>query len=354
MKALILAGGKGTRLRPITFSMAKQLVPVANKPVLYYGLEAVRDAGIREVGMIVGDTHEAIEQAVGDGSQWGLKVTYLPQEAPLGLAHAVKVAQPFLKEEPFVMYLGDNIVRSGVAALVDEFERDKPDAMILLAQVPNPQQFGVAELDGDRVITLEEKPKEPRSDYALVGVYLFSSCIFEAVKAIKPSWRDEFEITDAIQYLIDSGKNVRSHKVKGWWKDTGDLDALLEANRLVLEDLVGIIEGKVDSHSRLFGPVSVGANSKIINTIIEGPSIIGSNCHLENCRIGPYTAIGDGVYLIGSGVHDSVVMPDCSIKNIGDRIKHSLLGRGVQVRCHPERSQAMQLMLGDNSVIELL
>jgi glucose-1-phosphate thymidylyltransferase len=237
MKALILAGGKGTRLRPITFSMAKQLVPVANKPVLFYGLEAIAAAGIREIGVIVGDTAAEIERAVGDGSRWGVRVTYIPQPEPLGLAHAVLTAEPYLQDEPFIMYLGDNLVTSSIQPLIEAFQQRQPNALILLAEVPNPQEFGVAELQGERVVRLIEKPKQPPSNLALVGVYLFDKHIFEAARAIQPSWRGELEITDAIQYLIDHGYTVESQQITGWWKDTGSLDALLEANRLVLEDL---------------------------------------------------------------------------------------------------------------------
>ncbi len=352
MKALILAGGKGTRLRPITFSMAKQLVPVANKPVLFYGLEAIAEAGIREVGMIVGDTAAEIQHAVGDGSHWGVQVTYIPQPEPLGLAHAVLTAEPFLKDEPFLMYLGDNIVTSSVKPLVEAFETRKPNALILLAEVPNPQEFGVAELQGERVVRLIEKPKHPPSNLALVGVYLFDKHIFEAARAIQPSWRGELEITDAIQYLIDRGYTVESQQISGWWKDTGSLDALLEANRLVLEDLQPANEGVLED-TQLHGRVAIGAGSVLKRCTVRGPAIIGANCHLEDCYIGSFTAIGDGVRLVGCEIEYSIVLEGSSVENIETRIEGSLLGKNVSVRGGAKRPRTLRLMLGDSSLVEI-
>lgn len=352
MKALILSGGKGTRLRPITYSMAKQLVPVANKPVLFYGLEAVRDAGIKEAGIIVGDTHQEIEEVVGDGSRWNLRTTYIPQPEPLGLAHAVLTAEPFIADNPFVMYLGDNIVKSGIATLAQEFRREEPDALILLAQVPNPQEFGVAELEGDRVIRLEEKPKRPRSDLALVGVYMFNSHIFEAARAIKPSQRNELEITDAIQYLIDKGYYVRSHQITGWWKDTGSLDALLEANRLVLEDLQTEVAGVV-KQCALHGRVAVGEGSQVIGSVLRGPVIIGRNCRLNNCYVGPFTAVGDEVQLSHCEIEYSIVLEGSRIEQIESRIENSLLGKNVIVSRQEGRPRALRLMLGDSSTLSI-
>lgn len=352
MKALILSGGKGTRLRPITYSMAKQLVPVANKPVLFYGLEAVQEAGIQEVGIIVGDTHQEIEEAVGDGSQWNLRTTYIPQPEPLGLAHAVLTAEPFIGDSPFVMYLGDNIVKSGIAGLVQEFQREKPDALILLAQVPNPQEFGVAELKGDRIVRLEEKPKQPRSDLALVGVYMFTASIFKAARAIQPSQRNELEITDAIQYLIDQGLHVRSHQITGWWKDTGSLDALLEANRLVLEDLQTEVQGIV-KQSTLHGRVFVGEGSQVMNSVLRGPVILGRNCRLDNCYVGPFTAVGDEVHLSQCEIEYSIVLEGSRIERIDSRIENSLLGKNVTVSRQEGRPRALRLMLGDSSTLSV-
>ncbi|GIV05807.1 MAG: glucose-1-phosphate thymidylyltransferase [Fimbriimonadales bacterium] len=352
MKALILAGGKGTRLRPITFSMAKQLVPVANKPVLFYGLEAVAEAGLREVGIIVGDTAAEIQQAVGDGSRWGIQVTYIPQPEPLGLAHAVLTAEPFLQEEPFLMYLGDNIVTSSIKPLVKAFEQRQPNALILLAEVPNPQEFGVAELQGERVVRLIEKPKQPPSNLALVGVYLFDKHIFEAARAIKPSWRGELEITDAIQYLIDHGYTVESQQISGWWKDTGSLDALLEANRLVLEDLEPTNQGVLEA-TQVHGRVAIGAGSVLKRCTVRGPAIIGANCHLEDCYIGSFTAIGDGVRLVSCEVEYSIILEGSCVEHVETRLEGSLLGKNVVVRGGAKRPRTLRLMLGDSSLVEI-
>ncbi|MDM7460194.1 MAG: glucose-1-phosphate thymidylyltransferase [bacterium] len=352
MKALILAGGKGTRLRPITFSMAKQLVPVANKPVLFYGLESVAQAGIREVGIIVGDTATEIQHAVGDGSRWGVQATYIPQSEPLGLAHAVLTAEAYLQDEPFIMYLGDNLITSSLKPLVEAFEARQPNALILLAEVPNPQEFGVAELQGERVVRLIEKPKHPPSNLALVGVYLFDKHIFEAARAIQPSWRGELEITDAIQYLIDHGYTVESQQITGWWKDTGSLDALLEANRLVLEDLQPSNAG-VCEETQLHGRVAIGAGSVLKRCTVRGPAIIGANCHLEDCYIGSFTAIGDGVRLANCEVEYSIILEGSCIENIDARIEGSLLGKNAVVRGGAKRPRTLRLMLGDSSLVEI-
>jgi glucose-1-phosphate thymidylyltransferase len=351
MKALILAGGKGTRLRPITFSMAKQLVPVANKPVLFYGLEAIANAGIREVGMIVGDAAAEIERAVGDGSRWGVQVTYIPQPEPLGLAHAVLTAEPYLQDEPFLMYLGDNLVTSSIQPLVEAFQQRQPNALILLAEVPNPQEFGVAELQGERVVRLIEKPKHPPSNLALVGVYLFDKHIFEAARAIKPSWRGELEITDAIQYLIDHGYTVESQQITGWWKDTGSLDALLEANRLVLEDLSPSQQGALEE-TTLYGRVAIGAGSTLRRCTVRGPAIIGANCRLEDCYIGAFTSIGDGVRLVSCEIEYSIVLEGSCVEAVETRIEGSLLGKNAVVRGGARRPRTLRLMLGDSSLVE--
>lgn len=354
MKGLILSGGKGTRLRPITYTGAKQLIPIANKPVLFYGIEAMQEAGITRIGVIVGDTREEIMQAVGDGSRWGVEVTYIHQPEPLGLAHAVKIAQPYLGDEPFVMYLGDNLVKEGIKPFVEEFTQVRPNAQILLARVPNPQDFGVAVLEGERVVRLVEKPKHPPSDFALVGVYMFDHHIFEAVNAIKPSARGELEITDAIQYLIDHGYEVRSHIITGWWKDTGNLEAVLEANRILLEDIERDVRGEVDSASRLHGRVQVGEGTRIRNSVLRGPVIVGANCLIENAYIGPFTSIADGVHIIASEVEHSVILEGCRILNIGARLEDSLLGRNVMVCRDEGKPRAVRLMLGDNSQVNLL
>ncbi len=278
MKGLILSGGRGTRLRPLTYTSAKQLVPVANKPVLFYGIEALAEAGIKEIGIVVGDTQAEIRAAVGNGSAWGVSITYIEQDAPRGLAHAVLISEPFIGTEPFVMYLGDNLLDKGITNFVDDFVREKPAAQILLARVPDPQMFGVAELSDGRVVGLVEKPAEPKSDLALVGVYMFSAAVFEAVRAIRPSSRNELEITDAIQYLIDRGLEVRPHIVDGWWKDTGKLEDMLEANRLILDTIQRRVEGSVDAESRIEGKVIVEPGAVIEHSVVRGPVIIGATC----------------------------------------------------------------------------
>ncbi len=352
MKALVLSGGRGTRLRPITFTRAKQLVPVANRPILFYGLDAIQECGIREVGIIVGDTKADIEEAVGDGSGWGFSVTYIEQPQPLGLAHAVMIAQDYLGEEEFVMYLGDNLIRGGIRALVDEFRALRPNCQILLARVPNPQQFGVAEIEGERVIRLQEKPKQPRSDLALVGVYMFDHHVFEAVHAIQPSWRNELEITDAIQYLVDHGRVVRPHIISGWWKDTGKLEDMLEANRMILDQLEPAHEGLLQD-SRIEGRVRIGTGTVIRNSRVRGPTIIGADCHLTDAYLGPYTAISDRVTIECCELEHSIVMMESRLSNIRHRIVDSLIGCNVVIEAAEQRPSAHRLMLGDNSMVRL-
>ena len=353
MKALILAGGEGTRLRPITHTSAKQLIPVANKPILFYAIEAVKEAGIKEIGIIVGQTKEEVERAVGNGEKWGIRVEYIEQEAPLGLAHAVKIARDFLQEEPFVMFLGDNIIKEGISSLVEEFERDKPNAQILLAQVENPQRFGVAKLEDGKVVQLIEKPKDPPSDFALVGVYMFDATVHEAVNDIEPSWRNELEITDAIQYLIDKNLVVKPHIITGWWKDTGRLEDLLEANRIILEDLESSCQGEVDDKSRLAGRVSIGKGAKIINSSIRGPVIIGDDTVVKNSYIGPFTSIYYGVTISDSEIEHSIVLENSSILDVS-RIEESLIGKGAEISRTDLKPRAYRLMLGDNSRISLV
>jgi len=339
-------------LRPITFSMAKQLVPVANKPVLFYGLEAMREAGIRDVGIVVGDTEAEIRAAVGEGSRWSLRVTYIRQDEPLGLAHAVKTARPYLIDEPFLMYLGDNLIKSGVRALVEEFERERPNATILLCRVPNPQDFGVAELEGERVVRLEEKPVQPRSDYALVGVYLFDATIHPIIEQLSPSKRGELEITDAIQGLIESGGHVRSHVVTGWWKDTGTVEAILDANSLVLEDLTpeAAESATFDQDSIVHGVTSVGEESVLHRTTVWGPTIIGERCELYCVQVGPNVSIGDRCVLHECTVENSILMSGCCIQGPGLTIRDSLIGSDVTVVGGPAE---VRLVLGDSSHVRL-
>ena len=352
MKALVLSGGKGTRLRPITHTSAKQLVPIANKPILFYGLEAIAQAGIREVGIVVGETQGEIRNAVGSGSKWGIRVTYIPQEAPLGLAHAVKISESFLKKDEFVMYLGDNLLRDGVETFVDKFKKERPNAQILLARVSHPEQFGVAELANGRVKRLEEKPKKPKSDLALVGVYMFDSQIFKAVKAIRPSGRGELEITDAIQYLIDRKLRVIPHIVSVWWKDTGKLEDLLEANRLVLGHQKGRVHGTVDKESKIDGNVVVESKAKIVRSTVRGPAIIGERAKIVNAYIGPYTSIYHDTHLENCEIEHSIVLENSVIKNIR-RIEGSLIGQNASVLQSPSKPSAYRIMIGDSSRVEV-
>ncbi len=353
MKGLILSGGKGTRLRPLTFTQAKQLVPVANKPCLFYGIEALKEAGIEEIGIVVGDTKEEIRAAVGDGSRFGVQISYIEQEAPLGLAHAVKISQFFLKDEPFVMYLGDNILKKGIKSLVEEFKTEQPNSMILLTEVPDPHMFGVAELKDGKVVNLVEKPKEPKSKLALVGVYMFDSHIFEAVNAIKPSWRNELEITDAIQYLVEHGYKVRPHIVTGWWKDTGKLEDILEANRLILEGMSGEILGIVDEASKINGQVRVEKRVKIKNSTIRGPAIIGEGSEIIDSYVGPFTSIEPRCKIIKTEIENSIVLEGSEISDIGSRIDESLIGRGVKIFKCPPKPSVYKFMVGDKSEIGL-
>ncbi len=353
MKALIPSGGAGTRLRPITHTSAKQLVPIANKPILFYGLEALAAAGVREVGLVVGDTAPEIQEAVGDGSAWGIEVTYIPQEAPLGLAHTVLISREFLGEDDFVMYLGDNVLKGGITNLVRAFTERPCAAQILLAHVHDPQRFGVAELDGDRIVRLTEKPKDPPSDLALVGVYLFTPLIHEAVRAIRPSWRDELEITDAIQWLIDGGHEVRPHLVDGWWKDTGKLEDLLEANRLIMEDLPNERSGSVDDKSRLVGAVAVQEGAVVENSTIRGPAVIGRGARVVDSFIGSWTSIGDGCLIEDSEIEFSVIMERCVVRGM-HRLEDSLLGKEVTVERSDDKPKAYRLMVGDHGRVGVI
>jgi glucose-1-phosphate thymidylyltransferase len=352
---LILAGGKGTRLRPITHTSAKQLVPVANKPILFYGLEAIRDAGITEIGIVVGDTAAEVESAVGDGSKFGTKVTYIPQEAPLGLAHAVKISQGFIGDDPFVMYLGDNLLSGGIEGFVKEFVEGDYDSQILLARVDNPSDFGVAELDGGRVVGLEEKPKKPKSDHALVGVYMFTSKIFEATGKIKPSWRGELEITDAIQYLIDQNYVVNSHVVDGWWKDTGKLEDMLDANRMIL---TAAQPSPVDpdrlEDSEVHGSVQLDEGVTVQRSVLRGPCIVGRGAAIVDSYVGPFTSIGPDTRIERSEIENSIVLENCTITDIGNRIDGSLIGKNVKITRRDKPPRNYGFMVGDNSEITVL
>jgi glucose-1-phosphate thymidylyltransferase len=353
VKGLILSGGAGTRLRPITHTSAKQLVPVANKPVLFYGLEALVSAGITDIGIVVGDTHAEIEAAVGDGSRWGARVTYIPQQAPLGLAHAVLIAESYLGDEPFVMYLGDNLLRDGIVPFVERFSESAPDALILLQRVPNPEAYGVAEVFDGTVKRLVEKPAQPKSDLALVGVYLFTAAVFDSVKAITPSARGELEITDAIQHMVDRGLRVEPHIVEGWWKDTGKLEDMLEANRLILSTIERDVQGEV-IETHLEGPVVVGPRTVLRRCTVRGPVIIGDDCTLTDAFIGPYTAISHDVTIEHAEVEHSIVLDHSSIRHLNARMTDSLIGKNVMIGRSDARPVAYRFMVGDSSQIGVL
>jgi glucose-1-phosphate thymidylyltransferase len=354
LKGLILSGGAGTRLRPITHTSAKQLVPVANKPVLFYGIEALVEAGISEIGIIIApETGGEIREAAGDGSQFGARITYIEQDAPSGLAHAVLTAEDFIGQSPFVMYLGDNLLRDGIIELVEAFRANDPDALILLTKVPDPESYGVAELDSeDRVVRLIEKPKDPPSDLALVGVYMFESSIFDAARAIEPSERGELEITDAIQRLIDSGKRVEPHIVKGWWKDTGRLADMLEANRLVLEDIEPRSDGELID-CQVEGKVVIEAGAKLERTTVRGPAVIGAGSRLVDSYIGPYTAIDRDVQVTGSEIEHSIVLAGSQISNLEARMEGSLLGRDVKLSRSNGMPKTLKFLVGDNADISI-
>ena len=355
LKGLILSGGKGTRLRPITYTSAKQLVPVANKPVLFYGIEAMAAAGIREVGIIIApETGGEIREAAGDGERFGVQITYIEQDAPLGLAHAVLTAEPFLGSDPFVMYLGDNLLQGGIEDLVAAFRRNQPEALILLTKVPDPQNYGVAELDGDGGVTrLVEKPPEPASDLALVGVYMFTPRIHEAARAIQPSGRGELEITDAIQWLVDAAAPVESHVVRGWWKDTGRLDDMLEANRLILETFERRVEGELVD-SQIDGRVVVEPGAVLERSTVRGPAIIGAGARLVDAYIGPYTAIGRHCVIESAEIEHSILLEGSSVRGLDGRMESSLLGRDVVIARGERQPRAYRFMVGDSSEIGIL
>jgi glucose-1-phosphate thymidylyltransferase len=360
LKGLILSGGKGTRLRPITHTSAKQLVPVANKPVLFYGIEAMAEAGIEQVGIIIApETGPEIEAAAGDGSRFDVQISYILQEQPLGLAHAVLTAELFLDGSPFVMYLGDNLLQGGISELVAAFREHAPDALILLTPVPDPEHYGVAELAEavppavGRVVRLVEKPSEPATDLALVGVYMFTAGIHDAARAIEPSARGELEITDAIQHLLDAGMRVEPHIVRGWWKDTGRLEDMLEANRLILDNVLDRVEGELID-SQVDGRVVIEAGARLERSTVRGPAIVGAGARLSDCYIGPYTAIGEDCVISGAEVEHSILLAGCSVCDLDGRMESSLLGRNVTVRRGDRQPRAYRFMVGDNSDISIL
>lgn len=355
MKGLILSGGKGTRLRPLTFTRAKQLMPIANKPVLFRVIEAIRDAGIDEIGIVIGDTGEEIRQAVGSGERWGVRITYIPQAAPLGLAHAVKISQEYLGDERFVMFLGDNVIQGGISPLIRQFADSDWNSQIVLTEVEEPQHYGVAQLDSDqRIVRLIEKPRVPPSNLALVGIYMFDHHIFEAVNAIQPSWRNELEITDAIQWLVDHGRRVYPYVHRGWWIDTGKSADMLEANNRVLAELAHKVEGYVDRDSKIDHLVMVESGAEIINSVVRGPAIIGEHTRIINSYIGPFTSIYHHTVVENSEIEHSIVLDHTRIADVPGRIQDSIIGREVEIAFSPIKPKAYKLTLGDNSKVGLL
>ncbi|MEM3399505.1 MAG: glucose-1-phosphate thymidylyltransferase [Candidatus Micrarchaeia archaeon] len=351
MKALILSGGFGTRLRPLTYTTAKQLIPVANKPILFYAIEDVRNAGIKSIGIVVGQTKNDVMEAVGNGKKFGVRVEYIEQDYPRGLAHAVKISKDFISDEPFVMYLGDNILKGGIREYVREFEDSGADAQIMVSKVKEPQRFGVVEMKRDRPVRLVEKPKVPKSDLALVGIYMFRSSIFDAVERIKPSWRNELEITDAIQKLIDDGRKVVVRKVNGWWKDTGKPEDILEANRLVLADITQKNEGDV-KNTEILGNVNIGRRTKIRNSQLHGPLIIGENCVIENACIGPFASIGDNCIIRGAEVENSIIIKNTRVE-CNTRITESLIGADTMICKSSVAKKGLRLIIGERSCVYL-
>jgi glucose-1-phosphate thymidylyltransferase len=355
MKGLILSGGRGTRLRPLTYTSAKQLIPVANKPVLFRVIEAIRDAGITDVGIVTGDTVDQIKMAVGDGDRWGVRITYIRQDQPLGLAHAVKVSQDFLGDERFVMFLGDNVIEGGISSLIEQFAESEWNSQIVLTQVEHPEHYGVAELNGEgRIVRLVEKPKQPPSDLALVGIYMFDHHIHQAVDGIEPSWRGELEITDAIQWLVEHDYKVYPYIHRGWWIDTGKQEDMLEANGLVLEELTPTIEGFVDRDSTVDGRVTIQQGAEIINSVVRGPCIIGEHTRVVNSYIGPFTSIYHHVLVENSEIERTIVLENSEICDIPARIQDSLIGRDVRLTRSSIKPKAYKLTLGDHSQVGIL
>jgi glucose-1-phosphate thymidylyltransferase len=355
LKGLVLSGGRGTRLRPLTHTAAKQLVPVGNRPILFHVLDNLKSAGIEDVAMVISpETGNAVREAVGIGESWGMRVEYIVQPEPLGLAHAVKVAQPYLGSDRFVMYLGDNLIGSGIKAYRDQFERSGAQASILLKEVQNPSNFGIAEVDGqNRVIRLVEKPKEPKSNLALVGIYFFTPEIHEAISRISPSWRGELEITDAIQALLENGGEVLSERIEAWWLDTGKKDDLLTANTVVLDEWVSRrIDGEISSQSVVTGRVQLGKESRVVNSTIRGPVVIGDRVLVENSFIGPFTSIGNDCRIISSVLEHCVLLESARIEHV-DRLEDSLIGKNSAVLKNQNGHQAYRLMIGDDSEVLL-
>jgi len=355
VKGLILSGGKGTRLYPLTYTRAKQLIPVANKPVLFRVIEALRAADIADIGIVVGDTGPEIREAVGDGARWGANVGYIEQDAPLGLAHAVKISRDFLGDDRFVMFLGDNVIQGGVSELIGQFSASAWNAQVVLKEVEEPQHYGVAELDAaGRIVRLVEKPREPTSNLALVGIYMFDPNVHAACDAIGPSWRGELEITDAIQWLVDRGLAVHPYIHRGWWIDTGKPIDMLDANDHVLEELLHRVDGFVDRDSRVDGRVTVEAGAEVVNSVVRGPAIIGEGTRVVNSYVGPFTSLYHHVTVEDSEIEHSIVLEHSTIRGIPQRIQDSIIGRNARVTRSPIKPAAHKLTLGDYSEVGLL
>jgi len=353
LKALITSGGRGTRLRPITHTQNKHLIPIANKPILEYSIDYIRDAGIKEAGILVNSDDNEVRNYFGSGKKYGINITYIPQESPLGLAHVVKISQDFIGDDKFIFYLGDNMVVGGVKHLIDDFVKSDCNCFLTLSRVKDPERFGVPEIKDGRIVSIQEKPDKPKSDYAVSGIYLYDSCIFEAVNNIKPSARGELEISDAHQYLIEHGYKIGYTEITGWWKDTGMPIDLLEANRLVLDNIRTDIKGKVSDDSNIAGHLIIGEDAVIKNSNIRGPVIIGKNCHIENSYIGPFTSIYDNTKIVNSEVEYSIVLKDCKILDVKIRIEGSLLGNEVEIVNASSKPRTHRFMLGDQSRIEV-
>jgi glucose-1-phosphate thymidylyltransferase len=354
LKALIASGGRGTRLRPITHTRNKHLIPIANKPILHYAIEAAADAGITEVAIVINADSDEVPIAIGDGSRWGIKITYIPQITPGGLAQVVALAEDFVGKDKFIFYLGDNMVVGGVRRFIDEFLKSDCNCFLTLSKVKDPERFGVPEIRDGRIISVEEKPKNPKSSYAVAGIYLYDHHIFEAVKAITPSARGELEISDAHQYLIEKGYKVGFAEITGWWKDTGKPTDLLEANRLVLDNIAPSVEGEVDARSVVAGKVIVRRGARIINSVVRGPAIIGENCVIEDSYVGPFSSIGSNTTVRKSEVEYSIILRDCKILDVGIRLEGSILGNDVEIVEATGKPLVHRFMIGDQSRVEVV
>jgi glucose-1-phosphate thymidylyltransferase len=353
LKALIASGGRGTRLRPLTHTQNKHLIPIANKPILHYAIEAAVNAGIKQIGIVHNADNDEVPRAIGNGKAWNVRISYIPQKAPLGLAHVVRISQKFIGKDPFVFYLGDNMVVGGIKRFIDEFEQSKSNCFLTLAKVKDPERFGVPEIRNGRIVRVDEKPKKPKSQFAVAGIYIYDHHIFEAVKNIAPSKRGEYEISDAHTYMIEKGYTVGYSEITGWWKDTGKPLDLLEANRLILDNLTPRIEGSVDNASNVVGKVIVEPGARIINSVVRGPAIIGSDAVVENSYVGPFTSIGDRSIIRNSEVEYSILLRDCRVLDVKLRIEGSLLGNEVEIVEASGKPLVHRFMIGDQSRVEV-